>query len=345
MEKQQIGLITSVVVNVVLAVLLIFFIFKLNASAGTAEGPIRSPAAKALLAPDLECVKVTSTDALIIIDVQNDFMPERPYTVTSPRHEPPTDQKNGANLKAGSLAVAEAKDIVSHINPLIDVFEAAKGTIIYSLDWHPTGHCSHADPPTEAFKLVTSSTPNICRDDESTRLLNESKLIRWPVHCVQGTWGAQFDPHLKISTSPSTFIIKKGFWPHFDSYSAFGGRLSTATDMKVVDSDANWEVMETQGTKRLTDILKEKKIQRAIVVGIATNYCVKYTLKDGMVAEFNEIPGLALATVKEALGSAGATEAEATADRKALFTEWPGKGIAVLSEKNKQGKPLFNTTC
>jgi len=343
MEKQQIGLITSVVVNVVLAVLLIFFIFRLNASSGTAEGPGKSPAAKALLAQDLKCVNVNTGDALLIIDVQNDFMPERPYIPpASPRHVPRPNDMKGTDLKAGSLGVSDAKDIVSHINPLIETFEAAKGTIIYSLDWHPSDHCSHVTP--RNFAPVPINTPGICRDDESIRLLNEGKLNRWPPHCIQGEWGAQFDPHLKISTAPSSFIVKKGFWRDFDSYSAFGGRLSkfaTANDAIIVDADANWEDM-TQATKRLTDVLKERKIQRLFVVGIATNYCVKYSLKDALVAEYIEIPNLAIATIKEAVAAVGEN---AAAETKSLFSEWQGKGIAVLSEKNKDGKPLFSTSC
>jgi len=343
MEKQQIGLITSVVVNVVLAGLLIFFIFKLNASSGAVGGGEKSPAAKALLAPDLKCISVNTEDALLVIDVQNDFMPERPFTTTSPRHKPSAVDLNGNNLKTGSLAVPGAKDIVSHINPLIETFEAAKGTIIYSLDWHPIGHCSHLENPT--WKPEAIGTPGLCKDDKSAKLLNEGNLTRWPVHCVQGTWGAQFDPHLKISTAPSSFVVKKGFWQHYDSYSAFGGRLSKfnpATDTTDVDESAGWEIMTTDGTKRLTDILKERKIKRLFVVGIATNYCVRYSLEDAWIAEYTELPGLAIATIKEAIAAAGPT---AEADTKSLYSEWPTRGIALLSEKNKDGKPLFQKSC
>lgn len=336
MEKQQIGLITSVVANVVLAILLIFFIFKLNASSGTADST--SPASKALLAADLGCVQVNSGDALLIIDVQNDFMPTRPYTAQNPRHAPEASAMDGTNLKEGSLAVPEAKDIVSHINPLIDTFEAAKGTIIYSLDWHPDGHCSHG--PNLKPAPVTVATPNTCRDDRSLQLLNEGNLLLWPVHCVQGQWGAQFDPHLKISTTPSSYVVKKGFRPQLDSYSAFGGRsskFSPATDAIIVDADPNWEDM-TQATKRLTDILKEKKIQRLFIVGIATDYCVRSSIEDALIAR-DEIPGLAIATVKEAVGGVFPENS------KSLFDQWQGKGVAVLSEKNKDGKSLFNNKC
>jgi len=342
MEKQQIGLITSVVVNVVLAVLLIFFIFRLNASSGVAEAPGTSAESKALLAPGLGCVKVGPKDALIVIDVQNDFMPERPYTAANPRHPP---MLTGTNLQAGSLPVSTSKDIVAHINPLIETFEAAQGTIIYSLDWHSGGHCSHVTPPD--FTPVAINTPGICRDDTSIKLLNEGKLNRWPVHCIQGSWGAQFDPHLKISTAASSFVVKKGFWQQFDSYSAFGGRLSKftpANDATIVDADANWEDM-TQATKRLTDVLKERKITRAFIVGIATNYCVKHSIEDALIAAFTELPGLAIATVKEAVAAVGEDDNDAAAQTQDLFKTWQGRGVAVLGEKNKDGKPLFNTKC
>lgn len=340
MEKQQIGLITSIVVNVVLAILLIFFIFKLSATSGAPQAPgTVSPASKILLAPDLGCVQVNAGDALLIIDVQNDFMVERPYTATNPRHAPSAGDLNGNLLRGGSLGVEEARDIVSHINPLIETFEAVKGTIIYSLDWHPDGHCSH--DPSGKMAGVTSNTPNICRDDKSIQLLNEGKLNRWPVHCVQGSWGAQFDPHLKISKTDASYVVKKGFWKFFDSYSAFGGRLSKfvpANDEIIVDADAKWEEM-TEATKRLTDILKERKIQRLFIVGIATDFCVRYSVEDALTAVLNELPGLAIATVKEAVGAVFKDQT------KSLFTTWQGRGVAVLSEKNKEGKSLFNTKC
>jgi nicotinamidase/pyrazinamidase len=345
MEKQQIGLITSIVANVILAILLIFFIFKLNASTGTVESSTLSPASKALLAPDLGCVQVNSGDALLIIDVQNDFMPARPFTAQNPRNAPGSNLE-GSNLRKGSLAVLEAENIVSHINPLIDTFEAAKGTIIYSLDWHPTGHCSFS--PKNEPEPVTPSTPGICRDDKSTRLVNEkgekteTNMLRWPVHCVQGTWGAQFDPHLKISTSGSSYVVKKGFWDDYDSYSAFGGRMSkfspsSPSDVAIVDADANWENMKI-ATKRVTDILKEKKIQRLFIVGIATDFCVASSIEDALIA-LREIPGLAVATIKEALGAVFPDKS------KGLFETWNKEGVAVLSENNKDKKPLFNIKC
>jgi len=337
MEKQQIGLIASIVVNVILALLLIFFIFRLNSSAGAPENA--SPAAKALLSPDLGCVQVNSGDALLIIDVQNDFMVERPYTATNPRHVPDATNLNGNMLKGGSLGVAQAIDIVSHINPLIDIFEAAKGTIIYSLDWHPSGHCSH--DPSNQRQGVDVNTPGICRDDKSIKLLNEGKLNRWPIHCVQNTWGAQFDPHLKISTTEGSFVIKKGFWQFFDSYSAFGGRLSKfnpANDAVIVDADANWEDM-TQAVKSLPVVLKQRKITRLFIVGIATDFCVNDSVEDALMTAMYEVPGLAVAAVKEAVGGVFPENSDK------LFKQWQGRGAAILSEKNKEGKSLFNTKC
>jgi len=340
MEKQQIGLVTSVVVNVVLAVLLIFFIYKLNATSGTAEVPgTASPAAKALMAPDLGCVQVDTGDALLIIDVQNDFMPERPFTAQNPRHPPASGDMSGSNLKAGSLPVGEAKDIVSHINPLVETFEAAKGTIIYSLDWHPVGHCSF--DASNPFIPVTPSTSGFCKDNTSIKMLNQGTLIRWPVHCVQGTWGAQFDPHLKISQTGASYVVKKGFWPHFDSYSAFGGMLSThvpASNNVIVDESATSEDM-TLASKRLADILKERKVKRLFLVGIATDVCVKNSVEDALLAAITEIPGLVIATVKDAVGGVKPEES------KNLFSNWQGRGVAVLGDKNKEGKSLFNTKC
>ncbi|MEM3404399.1 MAG: bifunctional nicotinamidase/pyrazinamidase [Nitrososphaeria archaeon] len=141
-------------------------------------------------------------DALIIVDVQNDFCP------------------------SGSLAVPEGDKIVPILNKYIIKFSERKASIIVTRDWHPKNHMS--------FKEYGGI---------------------WPPHCIQNTWGAQFHP--KLILPKDIIIISKADKPDFEAYSGF------------------------QGT-RLNKILKELKVKRIFVGGLATDYCVKNTVLDGL---------------------------------------------------------------
>ena len=86
----------------------------------------------------------------------------------------------------------------------------------------------------------------------------------WPPHCVQGTKGAEFHPDLKLS--PQTIILTKGEDPNEDSYSGFQAR--------------------DPGKKPFTNSLKEKGIDHLYVGGLATDYCVRATVLDGLKQGF-----------------------------------------------------------
>ena len=118
------------------------------------------------------------TEALIVIDVQNDFCP------------------------GGALAVAGGDEIVAPINAMFDGFPVR----VLTQDWHPAGHMSFAanNPGTTPFATVEASY---------------GPQVLWPVHCVQGSEGAAFHPSL--ATDRADLVIRKGFRPEIDSYSAF----------------------------------------------------------------------------------------------------------------------------
>jgi len=126
-------------------------------------------------------VKMEETDALIIVDIQNDFMP------------------------VGALGVKEGDEIIAPINSLAERFHRRDNVIVMTQDWHPPGHLSFA------------SSHNMKPYDryESAGI----GPILWPDHCIQGSSGAQF--HSDVEAKLANAIIRKGYHPTVDSYSTF----------------------------------------------------------------------------------------------------------------------------
>jgi nicotinamidase/pyrazinamidase len=85
----------------------------------------------------------------------------------------------------------------------------------------------------------------------------------WPPHCIQGTRGAEFHPDLRLG---GALVVSKGMGENADSYSGFDG-------------------MDTNGVY-LADLLRARGIDRLVVVGLATDYCVKQTALDGLQKGF-----------------------------------------------------------
>jgi nicotinamidase/pyrazinamidase len=129
-------------------------------------------------------MNILKTDALIIIDPQNDFCP------------------------GGSLAVADGSQIMDGINELSERFRIAGGLVVVTQDWHPNDHKSFASnhEDNSSFDMVE---------------MPYGEQVLWPDHCVQGTPGADFHPGIKGSVKRSNLIIRKGMNPDLDSYSAF----------------------------------------------------------------------------------------------------------------------------
>ncbi|WP_113922264.1 bifunctional nicotinamidase/pyrazinamidase [Cognataquiflexum aquatile] len=162
--------------------------------------------------------------ALIIVDVQNDFIP------------------------GGALAVKEGDQVVPIINELQQKFDF----IVATQDWHPADHGSFA---------ANHSNKNIGEFID----LNGVQQILWPMHCVQETTGAEFHPDLK--TEKWKAVFKKGTNPKVDSYSGF--------------FDNN-----RMGDTGLSSFLKENGIEEVFVCGLATDYCVKFTVLDAISEGF-----------------------------------------------------------
>ena len=127
-------------------------------------------------------IDIDTNDALIIVDVQNDFLP------------------------GGALEVKEGDQIIEGINHVAELFRRKKAHIILTQDWHTSDHFSFA-----------SSHPGKKPGDEfQTDAIGP---VLWPDHCVQGTNGAKFHKDLKFNYGH--VIIRKGYNPKIDSYSGF----------------------------------------------------------------------------------------------------------------------------
>jgi nicotinamidase/pyrazinamidase len=159
-----------------------------------------------------------ASDALIVIDVQQDFCP------------------------GGALAVAGGDEIINRINGLMGDF----ATVVLTQDWHPATHASFAanHPGAEPFSLTQ---------------MPYGPQVLWPTHCVIGSPGAGFHPDLR--TDPAQLVIRKGFRPEIDSYSAFfENDHSTPTGLE--------------------GYLRSRGVTQVTLVGLATDYCVAYSALD-----------------------------------------------------------------
>ncbi len=158
------------------------------------------------------------SDALIVIDVQNDFCP------------------------GGALAVAGGNDIVPGLNALMAEFSA----VILTQDWHPAKHSSFASQHAGKAPLEMIDMPY-------------GPQVLWPDHCVQGSDGAAFHPAL--DTARADLIIRKGYNPAIDSYSAF------------------FENDHTTPTG-LEGYLRNRGIDSLTMAGLATDFCVNFSAVD-----------------------------------------------------------------
>jgi nicotinamidase/pyrazinamidase len=142
----------------------------------------------------------------------------------------------------GALAVEGGDDIVPGINGLMSQFDA----VILTQDWHPADHLSFASQHTGKAPLEMMEMPY-------------GPQVLWPDHCVQGSSGAMFHPDL--STDAADLILRKGFRREIDSYSAF------------------FENDQTTPTG-LDGYLRTRGLTDLTFVGLATDFCVNYSVLD-----------------------------------------------------------------
>ena len=138
----------------------------------------------------------------------------------------------------GALPVVDGDKIMPILNQYIEKFRRAGVPIFATRDWHPekTSHFNTGGGP-------------------------------WPPHCIQGSKGAQFHPHLKFPLE--AVIVSAGMGSDEDGYSGFLGRD---------DSGA-----------QLADLLRQRGVERIFVGGLATDYCVKHTVLDGLKQGFKAV--------------------------------------------------------
>lgn len=172
-----------------------------------------------------------SRDALLIVDVQRDFLP------------------------GGALAVAGGDTVVPVLNLWIARAQAAGAPVYASRDWHPRNHCS--------FREMGGS---------------------WAPHCVAGSEGAQFPRELRLP--PDVVVVDKAAAADSEAYSAFAGTA-------------------------LAHDLRAAGVERLVVGGLATDYCVLHTVTDALREGFE------VYLLEDAIG---AVDAKAGDGRRALET-------------------------
>ncbi len=196
--------------------------------------------------------------ALILVDIQNDFLSE------------------------GALEVKEGDQIFPFVNDIQKDFDL----IVATQDYHPPNHGSFA--ANHEGKKVGEVID-----------FHGLEQVMWPVHCVEGSEGAKFSPKLDMSRVEK--IFPKGTDPQIDSYSGFydnGHRKATG----------------------LGNFLKEKGVDEVHLVGLAADYCLKFTALDARGDGFR--------TVVYEKGTRGVNLNEG--DTKKAFEEMKEAGVKVI---------------
>ncbi|MDO9556099.1 MAG: bifunctional nicotinamidase/pyrazinamidase [Coriobacteriia bacterium] len=158
--------------------------------------------------------------ALILVDIQNDFMP------------------------FGALPVTDGDAVVAVANDLAERFSL----VIATQDWHPADHGSFA-------RMHPTLKPGDIVD------LGGVEQVLWPDHCVQGTPGASF--HSALDIAAIDHVVRKGADPDVDSYSGF------------YDNDRRKDT-------GLGEYLMSRGVDEVVICGLATDYCVRYTVLDAV---------------------------------------------------------------
>lgn len=188
----------------------------------------------------------------------------------------------------GALAVPRGDEVIAPIHRAAPRFEH----IVLTQDWHPADHSSFAasHPGKQPF--------------ESIELAYGAQTL-WPVHCVQGSQGAELHPALDLPQAE--LILRKGFRAHIDSYSAFfENDRATPTG--------------------LAGYLRERDLRRVFLAGLAYDYCVGYSALD---ARRLGLPAFVLRDACRAIGLGGSVTA--------IEAEFAEAGVAVIETADLSG--------
>ncbi|CAF1595421.1 unnamed protein product [Didymodactylos carnosus] len=192
-----------------------------------------------------------SSNALIIVDVQNDFI-------------------DGTLALKDCPAKQDGAEVVPIINNLLKTVHF--DTVFYTLDWHPKDHISfyenlhlrkHLISPESSVNGTTAKQYDVVTFNEPI-----GNQLLWPVHCVQNTTGAKL--HKDLLVTDNHIFIFKGKRSDIDSYSAFW------SNQKLTKTD-------------LDEKLKERNIRNVYIVGLATDYCVSATALHSLENKYRTI--------------------------------------------------------
>jgi len=181
----------------------------------------------------------------------------------------------------GALAVSGGDEVTGHIHRIAPLFEH----IVLTQDWHPLNHVSFAanHPGMRPFDCID---------------LPYGAQTLWPLHCVQGSQGAGFHPALGLPQAE--LVLRKGFRPQIDSYSAFfENDRSTATG--------------------LAGYLRDRGLTRVFFAGLAYDYCVGYSALDARRLSF---PAIVLRDACRAIDLQGSLAK--------IEVEFAGSGVRVV---------------
>jgi nicotinamidase/pyrazinamidase len=174
-------------------------------------------------------MQIAETDALLVIDPQNDF------------------------CEGGRLAVAGGAGIMPLINRLADRFDR----IVVTQDWHTPDQISFASnhPGADPFTEIEVAY---------------GRQMLWPDHCIQGSPGADFHPHVAPTVQKALAVIRKGYNPAVDSYSGF------------FENDHRTPT-------GLAGLLRDLGVTRVFLAGLAFDYCVRFTAEDAAREGFEAV--------------------------------------------------------
>jgi len=149
----------------------------------------------------------------------------------------------------GALAVPGGDEIV----PLVNELQSGFAVCVLTQDWHPADHTSFASnhQGRAPYSLVE---------------MDYGPQVLWPAHCIQGRDGAAF--HAALNTDRADLVVRKGYRAGIDSYSAF------------FENDH-------ETPTGLGGYLRERGITDLVMVGLATDFCVRFSAVDGCKLGFD----------------------------------------------------------